>query len=83
MIIVSAKLTKELSKLRDYFLTLKLNILQSMTEINYKENGNSIITFDRKIVGLYFNDVSNVSKKLLTKFRSSITLPIGDINYAK
>ncbi len=51
-----------------------------MTELNYKEKGNSIITFDRKNVGLYFNDFSI---KLLTKFRSSITLPIGDINYAK
>jgi hypothetical protein len=83
VIIVSGKLTKELSKLRDYLSTLNKNILQFMTELNYKEKGNSIITFDRKNVGLYFNDFSNISIKLLTKFRSSITLPIGDINYAK
>jgi hypothetical protein len=83
VIIVSGKLTKELSKLRDYLSTLNKNILQFMTELNYKEKGNSIITFDRKNVGLYFNDISNISIKLLTKFRSSITLPIGDINYAK
>ena len=83
VIISGTKNTNELSKLSDYLSSLGKNILHLMTELSYGEKGNSIIRFSHKNVGLYFDDISNISNKLMKRLKRSITLSIGDINYAK
>jgi len=83
VVICSSKQIPELLELKEYLHSSGKDIIHLIDEFDSRVEGNTVITVGAKPIGLYLQQLDNISQKSFVKFTKSIALSFGDISFAK